>query len=237
MMRLARPPVPVRASAAAQHNVLVVIQPLVRRVSRRCAIAAACVATGTAAPLPLVAAEPRDAVGAKPGMLNAVPLVAPAEETLVSALKRAARLTATAGLPPEASEAAKSRRRAAQQLDGLTKALTAPLAAYCSGFPSPARLHPFERALLDLTVGTREYERTLARIDLLRKGTLEVGKGHAGCAAAASGVLQRCPRGSRARTRASSFANRSTSVQEAEARRTAGFKGARARAAPSHAPR
>ena len=117
----------------------------------------------------------------QPGVLNTVPLVAPAAETLVSGLKRAGRLTATAGLAPEASEAAKARRRAAQQLDGLTKALSGPLGTYVSGFPGPTRLHPFERALLDLTVGAAAYERTLARVDALRKGCLELGKGHAGC--------------------------------------------------------
>ena len=112
-----------------------------------------------------------------------LPQVAPAEETLVSGLKRASRLTATAGMAPEASEAAKARRRSAQQLDTLTKALSGPLGVYVAGFPSPARLHPFERALLDLTVGTSDYERTLLKVDALRKGILELGKGHAGCVA------------------------------------------------------
>ena len=117
----------------------------------------------------------------------------------MSALKRAGRLTATAGMAPEASEAAKSRRRAAQQLDGLTKALTNPLATYVQGFPAPARLHPFERALLDLTVGTGAYERTLSRVDALRKSALQLGKSHAG------------------------FANRAVTAQEADQRRKAGF--------------
>ena len=97
-------------------------------------------------------------------------------------MKRALRLTATPGLAKEASDAQKARKRAAQQLDALTKELCGPLGAYVRGFPPPARLHPFERALLDLTVGTAPYERALARIDALRKGLLELGKGHAGCA-------------------------------------------------------
>jgi GTP1/Obg family GTP-binding protein len=81
----------------------------------------------------------------------------------------------------EASDSQKARKRAAQQLDALTKALVAPLSRYGRGFPPPARLHPFERALLDLTVGTAPYERALARVAALRKGVLELGKGHAGC--------------------------------------------------------
>ncbi len=103
---------------------------------------------------------------------------------MVSALKRALKLTATPGLAKEASEAQKARKRAAQMLDALTKELCAPLARYVRGFPPPARLHPFERALLDLTVGTAPYERALSRVDALRKGLLELGKGHAGCARA-----------------------------------------------------
>lgn len=50
------------------------------------------------------------------------PQVAQASETLQSALKRAAKLTATAGMAREASEAAKARKRAAQQLNELTQA-------------------------------------------------------------------------------------------------------------------
>lgn len=126
--------------------------------------------------------------------------VAQASETLQSALKRAAKLTATAGLAREASEAQKARRRAAQQLNELTQTLAVPLGVYTRGFPKPSRLHPFERALLDLTVGTAHYERTLLRVDVLRKATLECGKGH--CA----------------------FANKANTVGEAELRRAAGFK-------------
>ena len=96
-------------------------------------------------------------------------------------MKRALKLTATAGMSRDASEAQRARKRAAQQLDALTKELCAPLASYVKGFPPPARLHPFERALLDLTIGTTAYERALARVDALRKGLLEVGKGHARC--------------------------------------------------------
>ena len=148
------------------------------RAARRAATSLA------ASPPPASAPAPSSAPpGVQPGVLQSVPLVAPASETLVSALKRAGRLTATPGLAPEASDAQKARKRAAQQLDALTKALTQPLGTYVSGFPSPTRLHPFERALLDLTVGTAAYERTLLRIDALRKGTLELGKGHAGCVA------------------------------------------------------
>lgn len=123
----------------------------------------------------------------RPGVLHAVPLVAPSAETLASALRRASRLTATPGMAPEASEAARGRVRAAKQVDGLARGLVAPLAAYVRGFPPPGRLHPFERALLDLTVGARRYEAILRRVDALRRAALELGKEAAsGCRRAAS---------------------------------------------------
>lgn len=49
-----------------------------------------------------------------------------------------------------------------------------PLGAYIKGFPPPARLHPFELALLELTVGPGTYERVLARVEALRRSTVEV---------------------------------------------------------------
>ncbi len=55
-----------------------------------------------------------------------------------------------------------------------------PLGAYIRGFPAPARLHPFERALLELTVGAGTYERVLARVDALRRSTVEVRSQGAG---------------------------------------------------------
>ncbi len=158
--------------------------------------------------------------------------VAPAEETLLSALKRAGRLTATPGMSPEASEAARARKRAAQQLDALTKALTNPLATYVGGFPSPTRLHPFERALLDLTVGGASYERTLLRIDALRKGALELGKGHAGCVVllfVSVSVHKEWLAHGNAAGLHTRYANRAQSAQEAESRRKTGFQGARLR--------
>jgi len=65
--------------------------------------------------------------------------------------------------------------RAARALDTLMKELCVPLGAYIKGFPQPAHLHPFELALLELTVGPGTYERVLARVEALRRSTVEVG--------------------------------------------------------------
>lgn len=62
-------------------------------------------------------------------------------------------------------------------MDFTMKALTGPLATYMRGFPAPPRLHPFERALLDLTVGEERYVGVLQRVDTLRKKLTEVSAG------------------------------------------------------------
>ena len=58
--------------------------------------------------------------------------------------------------------------------DELTRSISAPLGAIARGFPAPARLHPFEAALLELTVGEAAYARRLARVDALRRSAVEV---------------------------------------------------------------
>ena len=57
----------------------------------------------------------------------------------------------------------------------LVKAISAPLSACVKGFPIAERLHPFERALLDLTFGPDMYQKRLARLAALRQTTVEVG--------------------------------------------------------------
>ena len=64
--------------------------------------------------------------------------------------------------------------RAARQMDFLMKALSGPLATYVKGFPPAGRLHPFERALLELTIGEERYTGVLARVDAVRKKVTEV---------------------------------------------------------------
>ena len=68
---------------------------------------------------------------------------------------------------------------AAKQLDALTKELTVPLGKWLKGFPEVVTLHPFEVALLELTLGEDRYDKTLRRVDALRKRLLETGKGFA----------------------------------------------------------
>jgi nucleolar GTP-binding protein len=95
-----------------------------------------------------------------------VPAVKPSDEHLRSARKRAARVAASSTIKNEADRA---RNLAARQLDGLMKELSVPLTRYVSSFPRPGALHPFDAALLDLTVGERTYVAVLGRVDATRK--------------------------------------------------------------------
>ena len=104
-------------------------------------------------------------------------MVAPADEHLGSAVKRAGKVQAAKGLR---SEAQKARSLVAKRLDALTKELTVPLGVYVKGFPALDRLHPFERTLVELTLGAGVYERALERVNRLRIRLLEQGKRYAG---------------------------------------------------------
>lgn len=61
-----------------------------------------------------------------------------------------------------------------RQLDALTKELAGPLTKLLKAFPAVERLHPFEQALLLLTLGPDRYERQLSAVNSMRKSVLEV---------------------------------------------------------------
>ena len=132
----------------------------------------------------------------RPGALNRLPNVSPGEQLIASAVKRASRVTPNRGL----KEAARERSKGQKQLDALTAGLCTPLKGYVKGFPSPERLHPFERALLELTLSDKKYRTTIEHVDTLRKGLLGVGKGF------------------------SAQVTKTTGIKDAEAVREQGFK-------------
>ena len=109
----------------------------------------------------------------KTGVLNRVPNVAQSKDILLSGLKRSSRITHTSGLRVPLL---KERNKSAKQLDGLTTALCKPLGEYVKGFPKIDRLHPFEKALLELTVDPETYAKTISEVDQARKSMLTMGK-------------------------------------------------------------
>lgn len=105
------------------------------------------------------------------GQFPRLPIVPPAHELITTAIKRAERVAVPKTVKNEAQRA---KARTARLLDTLTKEVSVPLGVLIRGFPPPHVLHPFETALLQLTVGEERYVRTLARVNALRKSVLEV---------------------------------------------------------------
>ena len=105
------------------------------------------------------------------GAFQRLPIVPSAEEHIRSALKWANRVTGNKAIKNKAQHA---RNLSARKLDAFTKELASPLSKVVKQFPACSQIHPFERALLDLTLGVESYERRLIKLDALRKSCLEV---------------------------------------------------------------
>lgn len=131
------------------------------------------------------------------GAFQKLPVVMPSVDILYSALRKAKRVSATKGIP---NAAKRERNKGAKQLDTLMKELSVPLRLYKENFPKRKLLHPYERSLVELTLGDGNYEEVLGHVDALRKKVTGVGKEHAALCA------------------------KSTSKQEAEERLSEGMK-------------
>lgn len=112
---------------------------------------------------------PLDTVGA----FQKLPMVMPSVDILFSALRKARRVTPTKGI---ANAAKREKNKGAKHLDALMKELTLPLKTYKENFPNKRHLHPYERSLIELTLGDGNYEEVLGKVDSLRKKVVSVGK-------------------------------------------------------------
>ncbi|CAK7347698.1 unnamed protein product [Dovyalis caffra] len=107
------------------------------------------------------------------GAFQKLPMVMPSVDILYSALRKAKRVPPTKGI---ANIAKRERNRGAKQLDALMKELAVPLREYTENFPKKKFLHPYERSLIELTLGDGNYEEVLRNVDALRKKVVCVGK-------------------------------------------------------------
>ncbi|KAL6783797.1 hypothetical protein ACKKBF_B05835 [Auxenochlorella protothecoides x Auxenochlorella symbiontica] len=123
----------------------------------------------------------------EPGAFQRLPIVASAKELVRTSVRRASRVGNNNKLK---NEAAKARNRASRAMDTLMKEMCGPLGQYRSGFPSRERLHPFDAALLDLTVGAERYRRTLAQLEAFKKTAVQVTKMYANRAVKASNMRE-----------------------------------------------
>ncbi|XAR63310.1 hypothetical protein NMG60_11023203 [Bertholletia excelsa] len=110
------------------------------------------------------------------GAFQKLPMVMPSVDILYSALRKARRVSPTKGI---ANAAKRERNKGAKQLDALMKELAVPLRMYKENFPNKKHLHPYERSLIELTLGDGNYEEVLGKVDALRKKVISVGKEHA----------------------------------------------------------
>ncbi|XP_061997713.1 nucleolar GTP-binding protein 1 isoform X2 [Rosa rugosa] len=131
------------------------------------------------------------------GAFQKLPMVMPSVDILYSALRKAKKVAPTKGI---ANIAKRERNRGAKQLDALMKEIAVPLRTYSENFPNKKYLHPYERSLIELTLGDGNYEQVLGKVDALRKKVVSVGKEHA------------------------SLCAKSTSKKEAETRLSEGLK-------------
>lgn len=107
------------------------------------------------------------------GAFQKLPMVQPSIDILYSALRKSKRVAPTKGI---ANAAKRERNKGAKQLDALMKELAVPLRMYKENFPNKKLLHPYERSLVELTLGDGNYEEVLGRVDALRKKVTSVGK-------------------------------------------------------------
>ncbi|KAD7117218.1 hypothetical protein E3N88_04486 [Mikania micrantha] len=117
------------------------------------------------------------------GAFQKLPMVMPSIDIYYSALRKARRVSPTKGI---ANAAKREKNKGAKQLDALMKELTLPLKIYKEKFPNKKHLHPYERSLVELTLGDGNYEEVLGKVDSLRKKLVSVGKEHASLCAQSS---------------------------------------------------
>jgi nucleolar GTP-binding protein len=89
------------------------------------------------------------------GAFQKLPMVMPSIDLYASALRKSKRVQPTKGI---ANIAKRERNRGAKQLDAFMKELALPLKGYMESFPRKKLLHPYERSLIDLTLGDGKYE-------------------------------------------------------------------------------
>ncbi|XP_062094913.1 uncharacterized protein LOC133800843 isoform X2 [Humulus lupulus] len=99
------------------------------------------------------------------GAFQKLPMVMQSFDILYSAIKKAKRVSPTKDI---ANIAKRERNSGAKQLDALMKELAAPLRTYMESFPKRHTIHPYERSLIELTLGDGNYHYIISRIIVIR---------------------------------------------------------------------
>mmetsp|Transcript_518 Transcript_518/g.960 ORF Transcript_518/g.960 Transcript_518/m.960 type:complete len:418 (-) Transcript_518:29-1282(-) len=110
------------------------------------------------------------------GQLRSIPMVADPGDILAGALNRAKKQTPA---PRIQNAAEREKSKAQKQMQALHMGIIGPLKRYMEGFPRLSRTHPFEHAMITLTLGDARYDSTLDEVGSLRKRMNEVCKTYA----------------------------------------------------------
>ena len=102
--------------------------------------------------------------------LQHLPTIATAEELIERALKRSSKIEQKIR-----NVDIRARVTATRKVQALTDNLTQPLKKYVKAFPSFNNIHPFDCAIIDLTVGVDELRHSLGGIDWAADKVIEIG--------------------------------------------------------------
>ena len=99
-----------------------------------------------------------------------MPTIATSEELIERALKRSSKIEQKIK-----NADVRARVTATRKVQALTDNLSQPLKKYVHAFPSFDNIHPFDYAIIDLTVGVDDLRHSLGGIDWAANKVIEIG--------------------------------------------------------------
>ena len=99
-----------------------------------------------------------------------MPTIATSEELIERALRRSSKIEQKIK-----SADVRARVTSTRKVQALTDNLSQPLKKYVHAFPSFDNIHPFDYAIIDLTVGVDDLRHSLGGIDWAADKVIEIG--------------------------------------------------------------
>jgi len=102
--------------------------------------------------------------------LQEIPSIAKSEELIDRALRRASKVEESVR-----NADYRARLTAVRKINSVADNISNPLHSYVKAFPSFDNIHPFDRSIIDLTVGVDKLRKALGAVDWARKEVLMIG--------------------------------------------------------------
>ena len=99
-----------------------------------------------------------------------IPTIATSEELIDRALRRASKVEESVR-----NADYRARLTAVRKINSVADNIANPLHSYVKAFPSFDNIHPFDRSIIDLTVGVDKLRKSLGGSDWARKEILMIG--------------------------------------------------------------